>query len=416
MLYLTLFDNQIDSYQVTHLLYNKPYTSKYRCTAVISMALTELMVKQARGKEKPYTMSDGKGLILETRPNGKKYWIIRYWVDGKEKRTSVGSYPAVSLKEAREKNQAIRNSLASGKPVGADSEAFADIVKEWLEKRVVPKFTEGHVRTINLRLKKYILPRLGAMRLNEITSGNILQLCRKIEESGNVETASRVKQIIGQVFRYAIATDRIETDPTDALKGALQTRRERHHASIIEPDKIGVLIRQIEAYPSPVVRCALKFSALTFCRPGEIRHAEWKEIDIEKAEWKIPAEKMKMKRPHIIPLSRQALGVLEDLRDYSGNEKWLFPSSRKDGRPMSENTIRVALRAMGYGNGDMTAQGFRSMASTNLNEQGWPPDVIERQLAHVEGNSVRASYNYAEYLPQRREMMKAWADWLDGLK
>ena len=377
------------------------------------MALTELMVKQAKPKEKPYTLSDGKGLILEIRPNGKKYWIVRYWVEGKEKRTSLGPFPDISLKEARDKNYEFRKDGFTTKKTGED---FASIADEWLEKRVLSKFTEGHIRTIKFRLNKYILPYFGGMKLDGITSGNVLQLCRKIEEAGHIETSSRVKQIIGQIFRYAIATDRAETDPTVALKGALQTRKERHHASITEPEKIALLIRSIDAYPSSVVRCALMFSALVFVRPGEIRHAEWSEVDMGKAEWKIPAEKMKMKRPHIVPLATQTLKVLEELKGCTGGQKWLFPSARRDGRPMSENTIRIALRSMGYTNDDMTAHGFRSMASTNLNEQGWTPDVIERQLAHVEGNSVRAAYNYAEYLPERRKMMQAWADWLEGLK
>lgn len=380
------------------------------------MALTELMLKQAKPEEKTYTLSDGKGLMLEIRPNGKKYWIIRYWENKKERRTSVGVYPSISLREAREKNEALRKSLKSGRPVGFDGETFSAVAAEWMEKRMRPKSTEGYLRTIRLRLDNYILPALGNMKLADITSGTILQLCRRIESKGIIETAARIKQIIGQVFRYAIATDRIDTDPTVALAGALQTRQARHHSTLTEPSKIALLMRQVDAYPYDIVRCALKFSILTFCRPGEIRQAEWSEVDIEKAEWRIPAEKMKMKRPHLVPLATQTLAVLEELFLITGRQRWLFPSARRDGRCMSENAVRVALRAMGYGNDDITPHGFRSMASTNLNEQSWPPDVIERQLAHVEGNSVRAAYNHAEYLPERRKMMQAWADWLEGLK
>lgn len=380
------------------------------------MPLTELILRQARPKEKTYSLNDGQGLRLEVRPNGKRYWVIRYFIGGKEKRTSVGAYPAVGLREAREKNVAFRDSLASGKPVGHKDETFEDVIAEWMEKRMIPTLSEGHIRTIRLRLDKHIIPYLGHMKLQEITAGHILRICRRIEDEGYVETAGRIKQIIGQVFRYAIATDRIDTDPTLALKGALQTRSKKHHASITDPQQIGILMRNIDTYPRYLVRMALKFSALTFCRPGEIQHAEWSEIDLEKAEWRIPAEKMKMKRLHIVPLSAQTIALLLDLHEHTGRQRWVFPSSRKDGRPMSDGTIRVALRTMGYNNEDMTAHGFRSMASTNLNEQGWPPDVIERQLAHVEGNSVRAAYNYAEYLPERRKMMQSWANWLDSLK
>jgi integrase len=252
------------------------------------------------------------------------------------------------------------------------------------------------------------------MKLSDMTAGVILQFCRRIEAKGTLETASRVKQIIGQVFNYAIATDRVETNPTLALHGALQTRQTKHHATLTDPAEIGALMRQIDGYFHDVVRCALKFSVLAFCRPGEIRAAEWKEIDWEKAQWNIPGEKMKMNRPHIVPLARQTLAVLEELRALTGNQKWLFPSERRDGRCMSENTVRVALRAMGYKNEDMTPHGVRAMASTILyNSERFSGDAIERQLAHMEGNKVKRAYDHAEHLPQRREMMQWYADWLD---
>ncbi|GHV36343.1 integrase [Synergistales bacterium] len=380
------------------------------------MSLTELMIKQAKPEEKKYHMGDGHGLALEVHPSGKKYWIIRYWVAGKEKRTSAGTYPEVSLKQARDKNMDFRRSLETGKPIGADSETFATVAAEWMEKRMAPVCAESYLRTIRLRLDRIIYPAIGHMKMSDITSSHILAMCRNIEGKGNIETASRVKTLIGQIFRYAIATSRVDSDPTYALKGALQTRQEKHYSTLTDPSKIALLIRSIDAYPFAVIRCALKFSALTFCRPGEIRHAEWKEIDFEKAQWNIPPEKMKMKRPHIVPLSIQTTVTLRELYFLTGNQTWLFPSARRDGRPMSDGGIRVALRAMGYGNDDMTAHGFRAMASTVLNESGlFLSDVIERQLAHVESNSVRAAYNHAEYLPQRRDMLQWWADWLDGL-
>ena len=224
-----------------------------------------------------------------------------------------------------------------------------------------------------------------------------------------------MRAVIGQIFRYAIATDRADYDPTIALKGALQTRKVRHMATITKPADIALLIKNINSYPRFIVKCALNFSALVFCRPGEIRQAEWSEIDFDNAEWRIPAEKMKMRRVHIVLLARQTIELLKELHEVTGSNKYLFPSQRMDGRPMSENTVRIALRSMGYGKDEMTAHGFRDMASTRLNEMGWPPDVIERQLAHVESNSVRAAYNHAEYLAERRKMMQAWADYLDEL-
>jgi integrase len=306
------------------------------------------MRKQAKAEEKTYTMSDGRGLMLEIRPNGSKLWIVRYWVGGKEKRTSLGKYPDVGLREARDKNIDLRRSLATGKPIGADTETFAAVADEWMEKRMNTK-AESYRRVLRLRLDRLIYPSVGHMRLPDITSGVILQLCRRIEDRGVIETAARVKQTIGQVFNYAIATDRAETNPTLALRGALQTRKEKHYSALTEPDKIALLIRNIEGYPYTVIRCALRFSALVFCRPGEIRHGEWAEVDFEKAEWRIPSEKMKMKRPHIVPLARQAVDVLTELKTVTGNQKWLFPSVRNDGRCMSENAIRVALRSMSTG-------------------------------------------------------------------
>ena len=291
---------------------------------------------------------------------------------------------------------------------------FGEIVTEWFEKRMAGK-AKRYIDVTKMRLRNYILPEFENFALNEITSGMILKLCRKLEDRGTIETAARVKTLIGQIFRYAIATDRAENDPTVALQNALASRQPKHMAALTKPADIAMLMKNINSYPRAIVRCALKLSALTFCRPGEIRQAEWSEIDFDNREWRIPASKIKMKRVHIVPLSRQAIEVLRFLQPLTGKNKWLFPSSRNDGRPMSDNTVRIALRSMGYTNDDMTAHGFRAMASTRLNEMGWTPDVIERQLAHVEGNSVRAAYNHAEYLDERRKMMQFWADYLDEL-
>lgn len=374
------------------------------------MALTDIQIKALKPKEKKYSVSDGRGLILEIRPNGSKYWIIRTWSNGKEKRRHLG-YPQLSVKDARVKAAEERDKIFSPK---IKSVTFGELAKEWLEKHMTGK-KPSYLKTIRMRLRLYILPEFENTPVDEITSGSILNLCRMLEDRKTLETAARVKTLIGQIIRYAIATNRANNDPTVALKNALAPRQRKHMAALTKPSDVAMLMKNINDYPRVLVRCALKFSALTFCRPGEIRHAEWSEIDFENSEWRIPAEKMKMKRTHIVPLSTQTVELLKFLRKLTGANKWIFPSSRMDGRPMSENTIRVALRSMGYSNNEMTAHGFRAMASTRLNEMGWSPDVIERQLAHADNNQVRAAYNHAEYLAERRKMMQFWADYLDKI-
>jgi integrase len=269
------------------------------------------------------------------------------------------------------------------------------------------------------RLEKFLFPHIGSHPIGGICAYEILIPLRAIEALGMNETAHTVRQIAGQVFRYAVASGYAEHDVTVDIRGALAPVVSRHNPSVTDPREIAGLLAAMRAFEgSPVVRAALWFSAYTFLRPGEVRHIEWGEVNFETAEVRLPAEKMKMRRPHILPLSKQTEGVLTSLRPLTGRGRYVFPSIRvmdAGSVPMSENTINVALRRLGYGKDKMCAHGFRSMASTNLNEQGWPPDVIERQLAHVEGNSVRAAYNYAQYLPERRKMMQAWADWLDGL-
>ncbi len=377
--------------------------------------LSELIVRQAESKDKVYSLSDKRGLILTVHPNGSKYWILRVYVDGKERRRSLGKWPELSLKEARAKAHDVFKNIVSYTPQTTGGDKFEDLAAEWLNTRMEDK-KPSYVKTIKLRLNKFILPKIGEMRLNDISSAVVLQLCRDIEARGILETASRVKQIIGAVFRFAIASGKAENDPTVALAGALKTHHEQHMATITDPDKIALLISQMKNYPYDVVRIAMLFSIYTFARPGEVRSAEWKEIDFDNRLWKIPAEKMKMKRPHIIPLSSQVIDLLTELKKFTGRQKWLFPSARLNGRCMSENTVRVALRTLGYSKSEIVPHGFRSMASTILNEQGWSPDVIERQLAHVEQNKVRAAYNRAEYLDERKNMMQSWADWLDGLE
>ncbi|GHV36345.1 integrase [Synergistales bacterium] len=310
----------------------------------------------------------------------------------------------------------IGKSTASDNPTTLNNETFETVATEWLEKRMIPICAKKYLQEIQSRLKRIVYPAIGHMQLADITSAIVLSMCRVIEQRGNFDMAKRIKILTGQVFRYAIATSRVDSDPTYALKGALQTYKERHYPTITDPTKISLLMRSIDTYHRDVMRHALKFSILTFCRPGEIRTAEWQEIDWDKAQWNIPPEKMKMKRPHIVPLSRQAIETLTELKLLTGDQQWIFTAVRHSDCHICGGAVRLALRTMGYSKDVITAHSFRSMASTILNENGWPPDVVERQLAHISGNAVRAAYNHAEYLPKRREMMQWWADWLDGLK
>ena len=380
--------------------------------------LTEIQVRTAKPRDKYYLLHDEKCLYLRVDPTGRKYWILRTWTKGKEHQKSLGPYPDVSLRDARDERDSIR--IARRKAGGASTvflqkhvETFAKAVKEWLHVRIEDR-ADSYQRTIQFRLQKYILPVLGDMKLDEIAAPHILALCRNIENEGHAETAKRVRVIIGQVFRFAIASGWAEMDPTIALRGALRPKKVKHYATLVTPEDIARLMRAVNAYPYTVMRCALLFSIYTFARPGEVRAAEWREIHDD--TWDIPEGKMKMKRRHIVPLSRQALAVLDELHSSTGHGRYLFPSPRNDGRCMSENGVRCALRAMGFGNEEITPHGFRAMFSTVANEQGWNRDVIERQLAHVEEHTVRGAYNHAEYLPERRRLVQWWADWLDEIQ
>lgn len=397
------------------------------------MPLTDVKVKNAKGgikpdgeqTKKPYRLSDEKGLYLEVSPTGGKWWRLKYRFTKKEKRLSLGTYPDVSLKEARDKRDEARKHLANGDDPSDVRKAeklsvsglasFESVAREW-HKKQQHRWSDQHSQKTIRRFEKEVFPWIGSKNINEIKAPQLLAVLRRIESRGILETAHRVHQQCGQVFRYAVATGRAERDPSTDLKGALPPVKVKHHASIVEPKLIGELLRAIGNYSgSFVTACALKFAPLVFARPGELRHAEWTEFDLDKAEWRIPSHKMKMATTHIVPLSRQALSVLADLKRLTGSGKYLFPSLRTATRPMSENTINAALRRLGYSGDEMTGHGFRSMASTLLNEQGWNRDAIERQLAHSERDGVRAAYNYAEYLPERIEMMQAWSDYLDEL-
>jgi integrase len=310
----------------------------------------------------------------------------------------------------------LHRQLEKGQKAIAAANSFEAVALEWLAK-YSPTWSDGHGDKIKRRLERDVFPWMGSRPVAEIKAPELLTVLRRIESRGAVETAHRASQNCGQVFRYAVATGRAERDPTSDLRGALPPVRQTHHASITEPKAIGELLRSIQSYKgSFVTQCALRLAPYVFVRPGELRRAEWNEFDLDGSEWRIPADKMKMGTVHIVPLSEQAVTILRELHPLTGTGNYVFPGVRTKKRPMSDNTILGALRRLGYTGDQMTGHGFRSMASTLLNEQGWNKDAIERQLAHGERNKVRAAYNYAEHLPERRKMMQMWADHLDGLR
>ena len=389
--------------------------------------LTDAKVRTIKPVEKPQKLFDGRGLFLLVTPTGGKLWRLKYRYGGTEKLLAFGAYPQISLAEARQKREQASVLLLNGVDPSVTkkaqkaaavqgSETFEVIAREWHTK-FSASWAASHSNKIIRRLELYVFPWLGDRPIKSITAPDLLTVLRRIEAKGILETAHRTKQNCGQVFRYAIATGRAERDPSADLRGALPPASGKHMATITDPKEIAGLLRSIDDYRGSIVtRCALQLAPLVFVRPGELRHAEWSEFNLDAAEWRIPAEKMKAGVLHIVPLSRQALGVLREIHPLTGHGRYVFPSPRTDKRPMSSNAVLSALRRMGYAKDEMSGHGFRSMASTLLNEQGWNRDAIERQLAHAERNSVRAAYNYAEFMPERKKMMQAWADYLEGIK
>ncbi|TDY25762.1 integrase [Paraburkholderia sp. BL6665CI2N2] len=391
------------------------------------MPLTVAAVRAAKPQEKTYRLADEKGMYLEITAAGGRYWRFKYRFAGKEKLLALGVFPDVSLAGAREARDDARRLLAKGADPSeakkaakraasvASVNSFEAIAIEWFD-RQKPKWTAGYADKIERRMRGDIFPAIGGRPISQITAQELLAALRKIEARGVYETAHRARQDCGHVFRYAIATGRAERDVAADVLGALHPVVTTHHASITDPEKIGALMRAIEGYDgSFITKSALLLAPLVFVRPGELRKAEWTEIDLDGAEWRIPGAKMKMRTPHIVPLSKQAVAILRKLKPLTGDDGYVFPGVRGRKRPMSENTINAALRRLGYATDEMTGHGFRSMASTLLNEQGYNRDWIERQLAHGDRDTVRAAYNYAEFLPERRKMMQAWATYLDGL-
>lgn len=388
--------------------------------------LTDLDCRKAKPGDKDRRLYDGRGLFLLIQPNGRKGWRWKYTFGGRANMLSFGSYPEVSLIEARRKLDAGREQLRNGiNPTmarksqkaarAAEANTFEAVAREWFEKNRA-KWVPTYAVEKLARLDHDVFPYLGPRPIGSIEPPEVLAMLRRIEARGAIVMAHRASQLCSAVFRYAVATGRATRDATQDLRGALSAPAVKHMASITEPRAVGELLRACRGYQgSFVVQCALRLAPLVFVRPGELRHAEWSEINLDAAEWRLPAAKMKMRAPHLVPLSTQAVAVLRELYPVTGDGRYVFPSGRGGARPMSNNGVLAALRRMGYANGEMTGHGFRSLASTLLNELGWNRDAIERQLAHAERDEVRAAYNYAEHLPERRKMMQAWADYLDTL-
>ncbi|MCL2012410.1 MAG: integrase arm-type DNA-binding domain-containing protein [Cystobacterineae bacterium] len=392
------------------------------------MKLTDSFLRNLKTTSKVRKFSDGGGLYLHLSKAGGKLWRMGYRFEGKQKTLSFGAYPAVSLKAARQKREEAKELLAQAIDPCAHKQAvkataraevensFEVVAREWHDKRK-DSWTEGHKDKILSRLEKDIFPCVGATPVDGVPAKELLVALRQIEARGATELARKTLQYCSQIFRYAIATGRAEHDTAANLRGALVPVKSTSFASVKEPKAIGVLLQDIDAYTGNlIVRAALRMAPYVFVRPGELRQAEWAEFNLEGAEWRIPAEKMKMRQMHIVPLARQVLAILSELRQYTGSGRFLFPSMRANSAPISNMTLLAGLRRLGYDKDTMTVHGFRSMASTRLNEMGYNRDWIERQLAHGERDAIRAAYNYAEHLPERRRMMQEWADYLDKLR
>lgn len=392
------------------------------------MPLTDRAVRAAKPETKPRRLWDGGGLYLEVSPAGGKLWRWKYRFGGKEKRLALGCYPDVTLAQAREKRDEARKLLAQGvdpgaakkaeKAAEAGADSFEAVAREWYEKQTT-RWKPSHAKTVLQRLEAYVFPYLGHRPIAEVTAPEILQILRRIEDRPAVETAHRMRSVCSQVFRYAIATGRAERDPAADLRGALAPVVSSHHAAILEPKALGELLRAIDGYEGqPTTAWALRLAPLVFVRPGELRHAEWEEMDLDGATWTIPAAKMKAsEHDHIVPLSRQAVAILREAEALTGRGRYVFPGTRTAQRPISSMTLAAALRRLGYDGKTVSVHGFRATARTLLDEVlHYRPDWIEHQLAHKVRDPNGRAYNRTAFLAERREMMQRWADYLDELK
>lgn len=391
--------------------------------------LTDTAIRKAKPGPKPTKLRDGGGLYVQLNPDGSRWWRWDYRrpVTGKRNTLSLGTYPEVSLADARGRQAEARRLLASGidpgehrkaaKVAGVEKAAnsFEVVTREWLGKQ---KWVESYRCKVVAWMDNDVFPWIGGRPVAELAAPDFLRVARRIEERGAIESAHRIMQNCGQVMRYAVATGRTDRNPVADLRGALAPPMERHHAAITDPRELGGLLRAIDGYAGDAsTRAALRLAPLAFVRPGELRHAEWSEIDFDAGEWNIPAHKMKMREPHLVPLSSQAVAILRDLQPLTGHRQYVFPGGRSPKRPLSDNALTAALRRMGFDKETMTAHGFRATARTLLDEVlGWRPDLIEHQLAHAVRDPNGRAYNRTSHLPERRKMMQAWADYLDALR
>jgi integrase len=396
------------------------------------MPLTDVAIRSAKPGAKPIKLSDGSGMFLLVTPAGGKLWRLKYRLDGKEKLLAMGAYPEVGLSDARKRREDARTLLAQGKDPSREkqkeklrsriqaADTFRVIADEYCAKRRRDG-VKGWAPATATR-SEYLLSLLnnsiGGLPIAEIEPADVLAAIRKIENKGNLESARRTLQLSSMVFRYAVATARLRSDPTRDLRGALTAPTVTHYGAVTEPAKAGELLRSIDGYEgSGITKLALQLAPHVFVRPGELRHAEWSDIDLEQALWIIPAAKTKMRKAHYVPLSRQSVAILKEVFAVTGPTGYVFPSIRSRKRPMSDNTLNAALRRLGYTTDEMTAHGFRAMASTLLNESGkWSPDAIERALAHGDSDKVRAAYHRGTHWKERVDMAQWWSEYLDQLR
>ncbi len=390
------------------------------------MPLTDTILRNTKPGPKARKLFDGGGLYLLVRPQGSPLWRIKYYHEGVERMHAVGVYPDVTLKRAREILRELRDLLARGIDPAAERKAakrarantFEAVAREWCEKQKT-RWSEEYASAVITRFEQDVFPVIGSKPVRGIAAADFLDCLQRMEKRGVLETAHKVKGKCSEVTRFAVAARRADRDPVVDLRGALPPVKSKHYPSITDPKQVGELLRAIEGYNGKVrtVNAALRLLPYVFLRSSELRLGEWREIEWDDAQWRVPACRMKTKLPHVVPLAQQALSILRELYLFTGPEGLIFPGVRSATRPISENTVNAALRRIGYTADEMTGHGFRSLASTLLNEQGrWDSDAIERQLAHSEENGVRAAYNYAQYLPERRKMMQVWADYLDDLR
>jgi integrase len=391
------------------------------------MTLTDTKIRNAKPSDKPTRLFDERGLYLEVSPAGGKWWRLKYRFGGREKRLSLGVYPDVTLKDARERRDAARKLLGDGVDPSENRKAirsaqsdraansFEVVTREWFGK-YSPGWADSHASRVIRLFERDIFPWIGGRPIAEITAPELLTVIRRIENRGALETAHRARTNCGQVLRYAVATGRCERDPSGDLRGALPPAKGKHFAATTEPSKLAGILRAMDGYEGDLtVRCALRLAPLVFVRPGELRTAEWKDMDLDAAEWRYTVTKTDA--PHIVPLSRQAIAILRELQPLTGEGHFVFPGARTNRRPMSDNAILAAMRRMGIGKEEMTGHGFRAVARTILDEVlGFRPDFIEHQLAHAVRDPNGRAYNRTAHLPERRKMMQKWADYLDKLK